>query len=224
MGGLSLLFSIRRLQQARAAAIGVTMRTLLLAIFDIAPILALVGVCRAENVRWWVAILLLVGSALLACPLMVLGDLTIFPDVKLHTFHDSLTLNAGVFLLCFVVGVYPRGAWLAIAAILAWRTWDRTRAGSPAHQRIVFGISSGLLAGGLIAVCTFLIYQTPLADIGNSSEFTERFHPPPLFVQISLLTGAIDGFFLALFRARKACDGAPAQEYSQSQSLAESGR
>ena len=73
MGGLSLLFSIRRLQQARAAAMGVTMQTLLLAIFDIAPILALVGVCRAENVRWWVAILLLVGSALLACPLCGAG-------------------------------------------------------------------------------------------------------------------------------------------------------
>src|SRR5581483_11914649 len=175
-----------------------------------------------KNVRCRVAASGRLGG--LGRPLMVSADVVVSPYPPVQTFSDFLAPASGIFLLCFVVGIYPSGAWLAIAAILAWRTWDRTRAGSPAYQRILFGIGSGLLAGGLIAVCTFLLYQTPLADIGNSSEFTERFHPPPLFVQISLLTGAIDGFFLALFRARKARDGAPRQENSQSQSLAESGR
>ncbi len=166
------------------------------------PLIAFVAAVVATNPSWRLGAALFLGAPFLAASMIILVGMLPASDIgPVGSLRDwiSYVLTALVFIL--PDAVYPRSAWIGLFSLLGWELCKRSIDLDDAARgrRMLWGAGSGLLAGAAIAAAVFLVYQTPLADLGSTSGFSNRFRPPPSFLPMALLTGSIDGLTAVWF-------------------------
>jgi hypothetical protein len=172
----------------------------MLRFYSVLPLAAFAVTIVATKQPWRVGAVLILGAPFLAASLTIIVGTLLASDIgPVGSARDWISYILTAFVFTFPDAVYPRSTWTGILSLTSM---------SRIH-RILCGAGSGLMVGALVALCVFSLYQTPLADLANTSGFTNRFRPPPLFLPMALLTGTIDGLTLALFRGWSATDGEP---------------
>jgi hypothetical protein len=184
----------------------------MLRFYSVLPLAAFAVTIVATKQPWRVGAVLILGAPFLAASLTIIVGTLLASDIgPVGSARDWISYILTAFVFTFPDAVYPRSTWTGILSLLAWETCKRFTSLTSMSRihRILCGAGSGLMVGALVALCVFSLYQTPLADLANTSGFMNRFRPPPLFLPMALLTGTIDGLTLALFRGWSATDGEP---------------
>ncbi len=168
-----------------------------------APILIFLYLCRAFEISWRLSVGLLLAAPTIACSLTLVADVAAFPaDISIRSFWDIIGGVLPFFIFVLPDALYPRSTWIALIILLAAVISERRFPRLPTRKSKFFVYAAaGAMVGALFGLGVYLLFQTPLADLGNYSDFTNRYRPPPLFMAMAIFTGAVDGLFVAAGRS-----------------------
>jgi hypothetical protein len=177
---------------------------LLAVVIPFALLLCVIAVTRSS---WLFAFLLSLAGPILANILLIALVAAAIPFGvigQVPSFQDFLSLVLMIEIFVGVEEIFPRSLLLGCLVLLSWSASEKYLHWAPngRTRRLALGVGAGIVAGLLFAAAVFVIYQTPLADLGNRSGFTNRYRPGPWLFDMSILTGAIDGILVAYFSRR----------------------
>src|SRR5260370_4954031 len=171
------------------------------------PFFVFAFLVRATGYSWRLLFLLLLVGPFIATAVLIAGGV-VFTDIGElpASLRDwvSFTLTAYFFIFSMAI-IYPRSAYVAIFALLAWIIYERSPRSRTEDRawRILIGAGLGTAAGALFALLIFLVYQnSAFVDFVSAGDITSRGWPP-LAIPISILTVAIDAALVALFNQRR---------------------
>ncbi len=166
------------------------------------PFVLFAFLVRATRYSWRFLFLLLFVGPFIATALNIAGGV-VFTDIGglPPSFRDWVSLILTMYLLILPMAIiYPRSACVAILALLGWTVYERSLGSRNDYRawRILIATGIGTAAGALFALLIFLAYQnSAFVDFVSAGDITSR-GLPPLAVSTSILTGAVDGAFIAI--------------------------
>jgi hypothetical protein len=174
---------------------------------SVAPLIFFVATVILCRYQWRRALVLFFIGPIVATFLVMIGGIEF--DTASGTGVDisakSLPwLPIFFFLLFGVKAIYPRGAWVAMFTLLAWRFLGHAPEDRFRHERLLSGLMVGLLAATFTVVALFLVFHSSalvhLIEVPNDPNTR---HPSPLSLQITMLTGLCDGLLLVCLINRR---------------------
>jgi len=165
----------------------------------IAAFLVLALVTRLPGRLW---IVLLFGSPFVAASLTIAVG-TAFSDLGTPPASPGEWLSYVLFAYLFILpeALYPNTVLLAALVLLAWTVSESFMGPYVARlsRRVGTLTILGLFVSVIFCVAVVFWYHTAVASLGNHNSFAYRDRPPPFTVPMSLVTGALDGAFIALY-------------------------
>jgi hypothetical protein len=187
----------------------------MLEVLLVIPFILFVFLVRATRHSWRLLFILLLVGPFIATALLIVGEVLFINIGGLPpSLLDWVSFILTLYLLILPMAIiYPRSAYVALMALLAWTvfersSWSRTkdRAG-----RILIATGVGTVTGASFALLLFLAYQnSAFVDFVSAGDITSR-ALPPLAIPMAIVTGTVDGALIAIFGIKvfhpKAHDG-----------------